>query len=204
MKARIPRTLLGSVTLSVALLATGCTTTVTDPVALPQPDSGNSTSRPDSGSSASQPDSGAAQQPAGAGPQDDLGKRSRDGGYWPASVQLGENPELGPVVLDGQGFTLYRFDEDDSSPSRSNCTEGCLLQWLPVLVSEKIKFENLDPAGLGATARPDGTQQVTVGGWPVYRYAEDKVPGRVSGQGVDGLWFVVGPDGNKAAAPAGQ
>ncbi|TDC28501.1 hypothetical protein E1211_27740 [Micromonospora sp. 15K316] len=193
MKALIPRTLLGSVTLAVALFATGCTSTVTDPVALPQPDSGNT-----------RPDTGAAQQPTGGTPQNDLGQRSRDGGYWPASVQLGENPELGPVVLDGQGFTLYRFDEDESSPSRSNCTGGCLQQWLPVLANEKIKFENLDPAVLGVTARSDGTQQVTVGGWPVYRYAEDRVPGRISGQGADGRWFVVGPDGDKAAAPAGQ
>ncbi|PWR11029.1 hypothetical protein DKT68_07065 [Micromonospora acroterricola] len=194
MKAIIPRTLLGSLALSVAL-ASACTTTVTDPVAMPQRDSGTSTQ---------QPESGAAQQPEGRGPQNVLGRRSPDNGYWPASVQLGDNPELGPIVLDGQGFTLYRFDRDSSSPSQSNCTEGCLMEWLPVLVSEKIKFENLDPAKLGAMARPDGTQQVTVGGWPVYRYADDKVPGQISGQGADGLWFVVAPDGAKAAAPGGQ
>ncbi|WP_433129558.1 hypothetical protein ACQPWW_04940 [Micromonospora sp. CA-240977] len=186
MKVLIPRPLVGSVALAVALLVTGCTTTVTDPVAVPRPDSGT------------------VQQPNPEAAQGDLGRRSSDGGYWPASLQLGDNPELGPVVLDGQGFTLYRFDRDSSAPSRSTCTEGCLLQWLPVLVSEKIKFANLDPAKLGAVARPDGTQQVTVGGWPVYRFAADQVPGQVSGQGVDGAWFVVAPDGSKAAAPAGQ
>ncbi|MGK5737891.1 hypothetical protein [Micromonospora sp. URMC 103] len=181
MTTLIPRTLLGSVALAVALLATGCTTTVTDPVGVPRPDSGTT---------------GA---PAAA--QNDLGRRSPDGGYWPASVQLGDNPELGPVVLDGQGFTLYRFDNDEAAPSRSTCVEGCLMRWLPVLVSEKITFANLDPAKLGAAPRPDGTQQVTVGGWPVYRFAEDQVPGQISGQGVDGAWFVVAPDGGKAAAP---
>ncbi|MFD0785618.1 hypothetical protein ACFQZ8_17050 [Micromonospora azadirachtae] len=195
MKALIPRTLLGSLVLAVTLVATGCTTTVTNPVAQPQPDTGGGVV---------QAETGAAQQPAAGSPQNGLGERSPDGGYWPASVQLGENPELGPVVLDGQGFTLYRFDRDSSSPPRSKCTEGCLLQWLPVLANEKIKFENLDPAQLGATARADGSQQVTVGGWPVYRFAEDKVPGQISGQGTDGLWFVVAPDGAKAAAPGGQ
>ncbi|MEU4677072.1 hypothetical protein [Micromonospora sp. NPDC023737] len=195
MKALIPRTLLGSLALAVTLVVTGCTTTVTNPVALPQPDAGGGTQLPETG---------AAQQPEGGDPRNDLGQRSPDGGYWPASVQLGENPELGPIVLDGQGFTLYRFDRDSSSPSRSNCTEGCLLEWLPVLANEKIKFDNLDPAKLGAVARADGSQQVTVGGWPVYRFAEDKVPGQISGQGTDGLWFVVAPDGAKAAAPAGQ
>ncbi|MFC4020552.1 hypothetical protein ACFOW4_21785 [Micromonospora sp. GCM10011542] len=186
MKALIPRPLVGSVALAVALLVTGCTTTVTDPVAVPRPDSST------------------VQQPNPEAAQNDLGRRSPDGGYWPASLQLGDNPELGPVVLDGQGFTLYRFDNDGSAPSRSTCTEGCLMRWLPVLVSEKITFANLDPAKLGAAARPDGTQQVTVGGWPVYRFAEDRVPGQVSGQGVDGAWFVVAPDGGKAAAPTGQ
>ncbi|MFC3503336.1 hypothetical protein ACFOOK_20495 [Micromonospora krabiensis] len=195
MKALTSRTLLGSLALAAALLASGCTTTVTDPVAVPQRDVGGGGPRPQSG---------AAQNPQTSGAPDDLGQRSPDGGYWPASVQLGENLELGPVVLDGQGFTLYRFDRDSASPSRSTCTEGCLMRWLPVLANEKIKFENLDPARLGAVARPDGTQQVTVGGWPVYRFAEDSVPGRTTGQGADGLWFVVAPDGGKAAAPAGS
>ncbi|MEU4470088.1 hypothetical protein [Micromonospora sp. NPDC023888] len=193
MKTLIPRPLVGTVALAVALFVSGCTTTVTDPVAVPRPDSG--TVQPSS-------TPGAVASPEAA--QNDLGRRSSDGGYWPASLQLGDNPELGPVVLDGQGFTLYRFDSDSSAPSRSTCTEGCLMRWLPVLVSEKIKFDNLDPAKLGAVARPDGTQQVTVGGWPVYRFAEDRVPGQVSGQGVDGAWFVVAPDGSKAAAPTDQ
>ncbi|MEV4199610.1 hypothetical protein [Micromonospora globbae] len=192
MKALVSGTLLRSLALTVALLVTGCTTTVTDPVAVPEPDTGGS----------QRLRAGSAQPPDSGDPRNDLGQRSPDGGYWPASVQLGENPELGPVVLDGQGFTLYRFDRDSASPSRSNCVEGCLLEWLPVLVSEKIKFANLDPARLGSVARADGTRQVTVGGWPVYRFADDRVPGQVSGQGADGLWFVVAPDGSKAAAPA--
>ncbi|WP_425735014.1 hypothetical protein [Micromonospora sp. DT68] len=193
MMALTPRTLAGSLALTVALLASGCTTTVTDPVGAPQPEAGGPGPQPN-----------AAQSSQGSAAPDDLGQRSRDGGYWPASVQLGEHPELGPVVLDGQGFTLYRFDRDNAAPSQSNCTESCLTRWLPVLVNEKVKFKDLDPSRLGAAARPDGTQQVTVGGWPAYRFVDDRVPGQISGQGADGLWFVVAPDGGKAAAPIGQ
>lgn len=160
MKALVSGTLLRSLALTVALLVTGCTTTVTDPVAVPEPDTGGS----------QRLRAGSAQPPDSGDPRNDLGQRSPDGGYWPLS--------------------------------RSNCVEGCLLEWLPVLVSEKIKFANLDPARLGSVARADGTRQVTVGGWPVYRFADDRVPGQVSGQGADGLWFVVAPDGSKAAAPA--
>ncbi|MEV4758824.1 hypothetical protein AB0J86_27520 [Micromonospora sp. NPDC049559] len=176
MKAVLSRTLSGPLALTVALLAAGCTTTVRDPVAVPQAEAGGATGG-------------------------DLGRRSAEGGYWPKSVQLGQHPELGQVVLDGQGFTLYRFDDDSPTPPTSTCADDCSERWPPVLVSEKITFQNLDPAKLGVVHRQDGTQQVTVGGWPVYRFAEDQVPGQIRGQGAEGLWFAVAPDGGKAAPP---
>ncbi|RKR86326.1 secreted repeat protein with Y-X4-D motif [Micromonospora pisi] len=175
MKAVSSRVLLGPLALAAALLAAGCTSTVTDPVAVPQPEVGTV--------------------------QNDLGRRSPEGGYWPRSVQLGQNPELGPVVLDGQGFTLYRFDNDSPQPPTSTCTDACAMRWPPVLVSEKITFQNLDPTALGAVNRADGTQQVTVGGWPVYRFTDDQVPGQILGQGTEGIWFAIAPDGGKAAPP---
>jgi predicted lipoprotein with Yx(FWY)xxD motif len=192
MKAPVPHRLLGPLTLAGALLVSGCTTVVRDPVAMPAADSAANTQ------------TGAPPQPGAANQRNDLGQRSPDGGYWPASVQLGEHPELGPVVLDGQGFTLYRFDHDSAAPPQSNCTQQCLTAWLPVLVNEKVSFKDLDPARLGAVPRSDGTRQVTVGGRPVYRFVDDRVPGQAAGQGTDGLWFVIAPDGGKAAAPIGQ
>ncbi|WP_422772903.1 hypothetical protein ACN28C_08015 [Plantactinospora sp. WMMC1484] len=191
MTAPVPHRLFGALTLGAALLVSGCTTTVGDPVALPAPDAATTST-------------GAPPQPGAANPATDLGQRSPDGGYWPASVQLGDHPELGPVVLDGQGFTLYRFDGDSAAPSQSNCVGQCLAAWLPVLANDRVRFKDLDPARLGAVARADGTQQVTVGGWPVYRFVDDRVPGQAAGQGADGQWFVVAPDGGKAAAPIGR
>jgi predicted lipoprotein with Yx(FWY)xxD motif len=127
-----------------------------------------------------------------------LGTRSSEGGYWPTTLQLGSSPQLGRVVLDGQGFTLYRFDKDTAHPSASNCSGKCLDQWPPVLANDRLRFQNLDPQQLGVVQRPDGTQQVTVGGWPAYRYIQDLVPGQAAGQGVGGTWFVLAPDGSKA------
>ncbi|MFD9330784.1 hypothetical protein [Streptomyces sp. NPDC060065] len=46
--------------------------------------------------------------------------------------------------------------------------------------------------------RTDGTLQVTIGGWPVYRFSKDLEPGDTNGQGVGGTWFGVTPDGQKA------
>jgi predicted lipoprotein with Yx(FWY)xxD motif len=127
-----------------------------------------------------------------------LGQRSSDGGYWPASLQLGQSSSLGNVVLDGQGFTLYRFDKDTANPPKSNCSGTCAATWYPVLTKNTITFKNLNANALGAVQRPDGTQQVTVGNWPVYRYSKDLVPGQATGQGVGGTWYVVAPDGSKA------
>lgn len=127
-----------------------------------------------------------------------LGQRSSEGGYWPASVQLGHN-SLGSVVVDGQGFTLYRFDKDSAKPPTSNCTGTCLTQWPPVLArGGRITTQNLDPGQIGSITRPDGTQQLTIGGWPAYRYINDVVPGEAKGQRVGGVWFVLAPDGSKA------
>ncbi|MEJ8669828.1 hypothetical protein WKI71_19560 [Streptomyces sp. MS1.AVA.1] len=43
--------------------------------------------------------------------------------------------DLNPVVVDGAGFTLYRFDKDTANPSRSNCSGECATTWPPVLVA---------------------------------------------------------------------
>jgi predicted lipoprotein with Yx(FWY)xxD motif len=182
---------LGLVTLS-AIALTACSAAQAPAAVAPAPAPAQS----DQGQGSSSPgdSSGGGTSQASAS----LGKRSPEGGYWPASLQLGQNSTLGKVVLDGQGFTLYRFDKDTAKPSASNCSGSCLATWPPVLTTNKIQIQNLDPSKLGAITRQDGTQQVTVGGWPVYRYINDVVPGQVTGQGVGDTWFAVAPDGSKA------
>jgi predicted lipoprotein with Yx(FWY)xxD motif len=45
-----------------------------------------------------------------------------------------------------------------------------------VLANEKITFSNLDPSLIDTVTRQNGTQQVTLDGWPLYRYISDVVP----------------------------
>ena len=116
----------------------------------------------------------------------------------PTAVQLGRNPLLGDVVVDGEGFTLYRHDRDTASPSVSVCTGECTTTWRPVLVLDEIAFRNLDGDFLDTVLRPDGGRQVTIGGWPAYRFTDDRVPGQVSGQSLEETWFAVAPNGTKA------
>ncbi|WP_199440400.1 hypothetical protein [Umezawaea beigongshangensis] len=121
-------------------------------------------------------------------------------------VQLsaGSAGALNPVVVNGSGLTLYRFDNDTASPSKSTCNGDCAKKWPPVTVApgSKVFFTGLKKADLGVVKRDDGDLQVTVKGWPVYRFAQDQKAGDTLGQGVGGTWFGVTPDGQKAGGGA--
>ena len=108
--------------------------------------------------------------------------------------------DLNPVVVNGAGFTLYRFDKDTARPSKSNCNGACAVTWPPVLVSpgSRIFVHGVASSQVGTVKRVDGTVQVTIGGWPVYKFSKDTKPGDTNGQGVGGTWFGVTPDGTKA------
>ncbi|MFI0909385.1 hypothetical protein [Streptomyces abikoensis] len=112
---------------------------------------------------------------------------------------------LNPVVVNGAGFTLYRFDKDTANPSKSTCDGDCASTWPPVVVAPggKVFLDGVDKSKVGTVKRDDGTLQVTVGGWPVYRFGKDSKPGETKGQGVGGTWFGVAPDGKKAGGGAG-
>jgi predicted lipoprotein with Yx(FWY)xxD motif len=97
---------------------------------------------------------------------------------------------FGKIVVDGTGRTLYRYDADTASPSKSNCNGACATAWPPLL------------AGTGTVTRSDGTKQVTLAGWPLYYYANDAKAGDTTGQAVGGTWWVVAPSGQKITTKA--
>ncbi|WP_051766931.1 hypothetical protein [Saccharothrix syringae] len=111
-------------------------------------------------------------------------------------------PDLGTVLADGDGLTLYRSDRDTNDPPTSTCDGDCARRWPPALAdSVDVRSQGVDQALLGTLDRPDGTRQVTVAGWPVYHFAADTAPGRAGGQGADGTWFAAAPNGRKALPP---
>jgi predicted lipoprotein with Yx(FWY)xxD motif len=117
-------------------------------------------------------------------------------------VQLdaGSAAGLNPVVLNGKGFTLYRFDKDSPKPPKSTCNGDCAKTWPPVTLKQggKLFLNGVDQADVGFVKRDDGSMQVTLGGWPIYKYSGDTQPGQANGQGVGGTWFGVTPEGAKA------
>ncbi|WP_315860884.1 hypothetical protein [Amycolatopsis sp. EV170708-02-1] len=115
-------------------------------------------------------------------------------------LRAAEAGTLDPVVVNGAGLTLYRFDKDTAKPSKSTCNGECAKTWPPVLVTpgSKVFLAGIKKAAVGTVKRDDGSLQITIGGWPVYRFAKDTKPGQTQGQGVGGTWFGIAPTGQKA------
>jgi predicted lipoprotein with Yx(FWY)xxD motif len=105
--------------------------------------------------------------------------------------------KMGKVVTDQSGWVLYRFDNDTTNPVKSNCIDKCAKVWPPAYTDGNPKLEGVDPALVGTVTREDGTMQITLNHWPLYRYIGDKTPGKWTGQNVGGKWFVSAPDGKK-------
>lgn len=108
-----------------------------------------------------------------------------------STVALAES-DLGDIVVDDEGRTLYMFQPDEGG--EPTCTDDCAQTW-PVFEGPATASGGVDPSLLSTATHPSGTTQVTYGGWPLYYFANDASPGDTNGQGVNEVWFVVGPDG---------
>jgi predicted lipoprotein with Yx(FWY)xxD motif len=105
-----------------------------------------------------------------------------------------DSTELGEILVDTEGMTLYLFTNDPEGASV--CEDDCAAAWPPLVVEgEPAAGEGVDEALVGTTERADGSTQVTYAGAPLYTWAQDEQPGDVTGQGVQDVWFVVAPDG---------
>lgn len=119
-----------------------------------------------------------------------------------AALEVTTNSSLGQIVTTSSGMTVYRYDADSASPSKSNCSGQCLTAWPPVLAtgSGTPQVAGVSAKLVGEITRSDGTKQLTLDGWPLYTYAGDMAAGDASGQGQGGSWWAVTPTGAKASA----
>jgi predicted lipoprotein with Yx(FWY)xxD motif len=100
---------------------------------------------------------------------------------------------LGAIVVAANGKTLYAFDPDGTDTSAAKCSGGCAGLWPPLTSSSKLRAgKGLDKAKLTV----GGGKQVAYNGHLLYFYAPDAAKGDTGGQGVGGVWHVVGADGN--------
>ncbi|MFF3860894.1 SCO0930 family lipoprotein [Streptomyces sp. NPDC002209] len=186
-------TTLAAVAVVVALTATACGGD--DTKAGDAKPAGAASQAPASGAGDYGSDYGAG---SAAGAADAAGSGTKAAGQ----LAIAQNEQLGSVLADSAGFTLYRFDKDTAKPPKSNCEGDCAKTWPVVAAGDATAAAGMDPSLLGEVVRTDGSKQLTVAGWPVYRYSKDTKAGETNGQGVGGTWFALAPDGKKAAKAA--
>jgi predicted lipoprotein with Yx(FWY)xxD motif len=99
---------------------------------------------------------------------------------------------LGKILVDAKGFTLYAFDPDGTDTVSSKCIDACANVW-PALVAKK---KSTVGKGLKASLFGiGGGGQAAYNDHLLYHFANDTAAGQTNGQGIGGVWHVVGVDG---------
>jgi predicted lipoprotein with Yx(FWY)xxD motif len=113
-----------------------------------------------------------------------------------ATVSATSNGTLGKIIVGASGLTLYHYTDDHGKVVK--CSGACAAQWPPVLIGKTAKpvaGPGITASKLGTVTRPDGTVQVTYGGYALYRFAGDTKKGQVNGQGLEKAWYAIAPSG---------
>lgn len=124
-----------------------------------------------------------------------------------ATVSL-HSTDLGKVLVNAQGRTLYLFLKDRNG--KSACTGRCAQYWPPLSARGKpTAGAGVKPAWLATVRRADGRMQVTYRRHPLYLFALDKRAGQTAGEGMSAFgakWYAVAANGAavRRAAPVGS
>jgi predicted lipoprotein with Yx(FWY)xxD motif len=107
----------------------------------------------------------------------DSGAAAADSGSGVVSVQSIDGTD---VLVDSQGHALYSTEGEKGG--KILCTASCTADWEPVEASgDDASSADVD-ADLGTVKRPDGTEQLTLNGLPLYRFTQEG-PGELTGNG---------------------
>jgi predicted lipoprotein with Yx(FWY)xxD motif len=116
-----------------------------------------------------------------------------------AKIQLKKVGNLGKILVNGHGQTLYLFEKDKHG--KSSCNGACAAGWPPALTTGKpTAGAGVSSSKLGTTKRKNGKMQVTYNGHPLYAYIGDSGPGKAAGEGSTAFgakWYVLNAKGNK-------
>jgi predicted lipoprotein with Yx(FWY)xxD motif len=118
------------------------------------------------------------------------------------AVSTGTAANVGQVLVDSKGMTLYYFQKDQKGSGKSKCEGACAQAWPPLTTGSTAKaMTGVQSSMLGTIKRSDGTTQVTYAGWPLYTFVEDKKPGEDNGtdsKAFGASWYPLHPNGEKA------
>ena len=115
-----------------------------------------------------------------------------------AKLQV-RSTSLGKILVDSQGFTVYRFTKDGRNKDTCVTTSGCAEVWPPLTTSGRpIAGGGVKASLLSMIKLTGGGKQVTYAGHPLYYFIQDKAAGDAKGQAINGfggLWWVMSPSG---------
>jgi len=176
---------LSALALGVALAVAGC---------------GGGSSSGEAGAYGSSREGAGSSRAAGGESKGDGGGSSPAPGPGAASVSVASVGDLGKVIVDSEGLTLYYFEKDKGG--KSACYSACASAWSPLTTDGAPRaMGGAESSKLGTTNRKDGATQVTYADWPLYTYAADAKPGEDNGTDVDSFgatWYPLHPNGEKA------
>jgi len=122
----------------------------------------------------------------------------------PATLGTANAGNLGTILVDSKGRTLYLFQKD--SGRKSTCFGACASVWPPLRAKGKPTVgSGANASMVGTTPRSDGKPQVTYNGHPLYLYSGDQKPGDTTGEGLTlygARWFAVSPAGDQVSGQA--
>jgi predicted lipoprotein with Yx(FWY)xxD motif len=116
-----------------------------------------------------------------------------------AKLQLRQT-NLGKILVNSSGFTLYEFTRDSHKKNRCVRISGCSGVWPALSTSGKPTAGPGVKTSLISTIKlPGGATQVTYAGHPLYTYSADFGPGQTSYVGVTqfgGKWYALSAAGH--------
>ncbi len=133
--------------------------------------------------------SSASSKPATTGSRTTSSSTATSAVYSDNIYLIKNDPSKGNYLTDFQGSTLYVYDKD--TPGVSNYNIDSAKTWIPY--SSGATAQSTFPPNITVINRTDGSQQFAWKGKPLYYYSQDKKPGDILGNGVEGLWHIVKP-----------
>jgi predicted lipoprotein with Yx(FWY)xxD motif len=98
------------------------------------------------------------------------------------TVRTADHPDIGTILVDTAGKTLYFTDQEEDGGVR--CVDDCLEIWIPAESPDSTEPTGVD--GLGVMKRADNSrQQLTYEGKPLYTFQLDRAAGDANGNAVE-------------------
>lgn len=122
-------------------------------------------------------------------------------------VRTQDHPELGRILVDASGKTLYFADQEADGSIR--CLDECLTFWFPARSADGAAPSVPGVTDLDVLRRADsGQSQLTYHGKPLYTFQLDSAAGDVEGNSLEDdfggthfVWHAVAVDAEGAAPP---